>query len=73
MLILKIIVFLLGLAFALFGYLIFFKNKYSLINGFEAQHKAKIKTEEYAKRVGQIEFIIGIALLTIDIILVIFV
>lgn len=40
MIILKIITVLLGLAFTLFGYFIYFKKKYNLINGFEAECKA---------------------------------
>ena len=36
MLALKIIAILIGLTFALFGYFIYFRKKYSLINGFEA-------------------------------------
>ena len=59
MIILKIILLLLGLAFALFGYFIYFKEKFSLINGFDAGKK----DPSYAKRVGLIEGIIGIVLL----------
>ena len=50
MLALKIITVILGLAFTLFGYFIFFRKKYSLINGFEEAFKAGKKTESYAKR-----------------------
>ncbi len=59
MLALKIIFAALGAAFTLFGYFIFFRKKYSLINGFEADLKAGRKTEEYAKRVGMVEFVLG--------------
>lgn len=52
MLILKIIAVLLGLAFALFGYFIYFRRKYNLINGFEADFKAGRRDENYAKHVG---------------------
>lgn len=72
MLVLKIIAILLGLTFTLFGYFIFFRKKYSLINGFEADFKAGRKSEEYAKRVGLIEFVIGIAILIAGVALLIF-
>ena len=39
MLVLKILLSVLGIAFLLFGYFIFFKKKYSLINGFDAAFK----------------------------------
>ena len=71
MIALKIITLVLGLAFTVFGYLIFFKGKHSLINDFEEQYKAGRKNEYYAKRVGFIELIIGIALLAIAIALMI--
>ncbi len=73
MLALKIIIVILGLAFTLFGYFIFFKNKYSLINDFEENFKAGRKDESYARRVGIIEFIIGILLLITAVVLIIFV
>ena len=72
MIALKIITFTLGLAFILFGYFIFFKKKYFLINGFEEDFKAGRKTEKYAERVGLVEFILGIAILITSIILIIF-
>ena len=73
MIALKIIVLIVGLAFTLFGGLIFFKKKYSLINGFEAAFKAGEKTEDYAKRVGLIEFAAGLAMLLAAAALIIFV
>ena len=73
MLALKIITVILGLAFSLFGYFIFFKKKYSLINGFSEDFKAGRKDENYARRVGIIEFIVGIVLLLVAVILIIFV
>ncbi len=73
MIALKIITVILGLAFSLFGYFIFFKQKYSLINGFEEDFKAGRKDENYARRVGIIEFIVGIVLLLVAVILIIFV
>ncbi len=72
MLALKIITVVLGLAFSLFGYFIFFKQKYSLINGFKEDFKAGRKDENYARRVGIIEFTVGIVLLLVAVILIIF-
>lgn len=72
MIVLKIITVLLGLAFTLFGYFIYFKKKYNLINDFEAEFKAGKKDESYAKRVGIIEFVIGIVFMIAGIILIIF-
>lgn len=62
----------LGLAFLLFGYFIYFKKKYNLINGFEADFKDCRKNEEYAKKVGLVEFVVGIALLVAGIALILF-
>ena len=62
MIFLKVLAVVLGLAFLLFGYFIYFKKKYNLINGFEADFKAGRKKEEYAKKVGMIEFAVGIVL-----------
>ena len=72
MIILKLIALILGLAFTIFGYFIFFRKKYNLINGFEEDFKAGRKTEEYAKRVGFTELVIGIVILAAAIILLIF-
>ena len=72
MLALKITAILLGLAFSLFGYFIYFRRKYNLINGFEADFKAGRKNEDYAKRVGIVEFVVGIAILIAGIALIIF-
>ena len=72
MLVLKILAVLLGLAFALFGYFIYFRKKYNLINGFEADFKSGRKNEDYAKRVGMVEFVVGIAILIAGIVLIIF-
>ena len=63
MLILKIILMTLGVAFTVFGYKIYFRKKYNLINGFEEAYKAGRKTESDAKRVGLVELIIGISLI----------
>lgn len=72
MTVLKIIAVILGLAFTLFGYFILFKKKYTLINGFEEAFKSGQKTEDYARRVGLVEFFIGIVILIVGIILIIF-
>ena len=65
MTLLKIILILVGLDFIIFGYLIYFKEKYNLINGFESDFKYGRKTESYAKKVGLTEFIIGIVVTVI--------
>ena len=72
MLALKVITVLLGLAFALFGYFIFFRKKYTLINGFEADRSAGRRNEAYARRVGLIEFVLGIVLLIAALALILF-
>ena len=54
-----------GGAFITFGYLIYFKEKYNLINGFELDYKSVRKTESYVKKVGLVELIIGIILVVI--------
>ena len=50
MLVWKIVLLALGAAFLLFGFLIFFRKQYSLINDFEAERKAGRKDEQYARR-----------------------
>ena len=72
MIILKLIALILGLAFTIFGYFIFFRKKYSLINGFDDDYKAGRKNENYAKHVGLIELTVGIVLLCASVILFIF-
>lgn len=67
MTILKIILITVGVAFTTFGYEIYFQKKYNLINGFEEDYKNGRKTESYAKRVGLIEFVLGIVLSLIGI------
>ena len=62
MLILKIILMAVGVAFTVFGYEIYFQKRYNLINGFEEAYKAGRKTELDAKRVGLVELIIGLIL-----------
>lgn len=71
MLVLKVILFIVGIAFTLFGYFICFKKKYSLINGFSTDYKAGRKDENYAKRVGIAELIVGIVILIASAILII--
>ena len=71
MLFLKIIAVAAGLAFLSFGYLIYFRKRYDLINGFEADHKAGRKSEKYAKSVGLAELMIGAVFLAVGIVLII--
>lgn len=71
MLIIKIILMTLGVAFTVFGYKIYFRKKYNLINGFEEAYKAGRKTKRYAERVGLVEFIIGIILTIVGICVII--
>ena len=70
MTVLKIVTALLGLAFLLFGYFIYFRKNYDLINGFKAECEAGRKGEDYARRVGLIEFVLGLALLLCSLLLV---
>ena len=72
MLILKIVAVVLGLAFTVFGYFIYFRKKYNLINGFETDFKAGRKDENYAERFGLVEFVLGTAILIAGIALIIF-
>ena len=72
MIIVKITLVVLGLAFLLFGYFIYFQKKYHLINDFKAEYEAGRKDEQYAKRVGLIEFVVGVALLVSGIVLFLF-
>jgi len=72
MFIFKMIAVVLGMAFTLFGYFIYFRKKYNLINGFEAEFKAGRKNENYAKRVGMVEFVLGIAILIAGIVIIVF-
>ena len=67
MLILKIILMTVGVAFTVFGYKIYFQKRYNLINGFEEASKAGRKTKRYAERVGLVELIIGINLIVIGV------
>lgn len=58
----KIISLILAIAFVFFGYNIYFRKKYNLINNFEKDYKNGLKNEKYAKKVGLIELILGISL-----------
>ena len=60
-----------GVAFTIFGYKIYFQKKHNLINGFEEAYKAGRKTKRYAERVGLVEFIIGIILTIVGICVII--
>ena len=71
MTLLKITLTLVGVAFIIFGYLIYFKEKYNLINDFESNFKSGRKTESYAKKVGLIELIVGIIFILIGILVLI--
>ena len=71
MTLLKIILIAIGATFSIFGYLIYFKKKYNLINGFEENYKYGRKTESYARKVGLIELLLGIALLLVGFYLII--
>ncbi len=70
MLVLKIVALFLGAAFTGFGYFIYFRGKYFLINGFEEDLREGRKTEAYAKNVGLTEFVIGIVCLLAGVALV---
>ena len=72
MLMLKIILFVLGITFCLFGYLILLKKQYSLINDFKARKKAGSQKDTDAIRVGQVELILGVGLLVLFVLLMIF-
>lgn len=71
MTLLKIILMTVGIAFLVFGYLIYFKGKYNLINNFESDFKAGRKTGAYARKVGLVELILGTLLVLIAIFLII--
>ena len=71
MTLLKIILIAIGATFSTFGYLIYFKKKYNLVNDYEANRKAGKKTESYARKVGLIELLLGIALLMVGLYLIV--
>lgn len=51
-----------GLVFLIFGYKIYLKKSYDLINGFNKAYKKGLKDENYAKRVGKIYLLVFIAM-----------
>ena len=69
---LKIILFVIGITFAVFGYLIVFKKQYGLINDFKARKQVGSQKDEDAIRVGKVELILGIGLLVLFVLLMIF-
>lgn len=74
MTLLKIILLALGATFSTFGYLIYFKKKYNLIKDDGVNYafiRAGKKTESYARKVGLIELLLGIALLMIGLYLIV--
>ena len=71
MTLLKIILIAIGATFSIFGYLIYFKKKYNLINDFEANRKSGRKTESYARKVVLIELLLGITLLMVGFYLIV--
>lgn len=71
MLILKILLFLLGAVFSTFGYLIYLRKKYSLINSFNLDILYKRKDASYAKKLGLIELVLGLGLILLAIVLTI--
>ncbi|HHX53492.1 MAG TPA: DUF3784 domain-containing protein [Clostridiales bacterium] len=56
-----------GLAFLVFGYFIYFRKKYTLINGFPREGATK-KQRRYAKLIGMAELISGAALLLLSVV-----
>ena len=72
MLILKFILFALGITFSVFGYLIVFKKKFGLINDFEARKKVGSQTDADAIRVGKVVLTLGAGLLVLFVSLMIF-
>ena len=72
MLLLKIIIFALGITFSTFGYLIVFKKKFGLINDFEARKKVGSRKDADAMRVGKVALTLGAGLLVLFVLLLIF-
>ena len=68
MVVLKILWILVGILLAGFGYLIYIKKKYSLINNFEDDKKLNIYDDIYASRVGLIELIGGFVCVVLGIV-----
>ena len=72
MLLLKIIIFVLGITFSSFGYLIVFKKKFGLINDFEDRKKVGSQTDADAIRVGKVALTLGAGFLVLFVLLMIF-
>lgn len=72
MLLLKIIIFVLGITFSSFGYLIVFKKKFELINDFEGRKKVGSQTDADAIRVGKVALTLGAGFLVLFVLLMIF-
>ena len=72
MLILKLILLALGITFSVFGYHIVFKNKFGLINDFEARKKVGSRTDADAMRVGKVALTLGVGVLVLFVLLMIF-
>ncbi|MDD6920296.1 MAG: DUF3784 domain-containing protein [Eubacteriales bacterium] len=70
MIIAKVLLIVIGIAGTIYGYLIYFKKRYNLINGFETDFKAGRKKEAYAKKVGIFDLVLGISLIIIGIYLI---
>ncbi len=68
MYILRLTLILVGLIFIGFGYAIWLKGKYNLINNFQTDKKKGKLNDSYAKRVGIIEFIGGILCIALGIV-----
>lgn len=64
-----VILIMIGLVFLVYGYRIYFRGHYHLINGFEANKKAGRKTQAQAKKAGFIELLIGLILVIIALLL----
>ena len=72
MLILKLIILVLGITSATFGYLIVFKKKFGLINDFEARKKVGSQTDADAMRVEKVALTLGAGLLVLFVLLIVF-
>jgi len=67
-LIMNSLLILLGILFIIFGYSIYFKNKYDLINNFKNDKSIGKYSDDYALRVGFIEFWSGIFFICIAVV-----
>nr|WP_243343732.1 DUF3784 domain-containing protein [Anaerococcus sp. AGMB09787] len=69
---LSIILTITGIVFTIFGYLIYFKKNYTLINGFESDLVKGRKDISYGKKVGLVELILGVIMILIGTLLFIY-